>query len=68
MPRERGGEDEQRQRHPAPALVQRRARDLQQQCERADEAEREEEDVEPGGPAVEECVSNDAECYGDAEQ
>ena len=33
VPRERGGEDEQRQRHPTPALVQWRPRDLQQQCE-----------------------------------
>ena len=41
---------------------------LQQQRERADEADREEEDVEPGRPAVEEHVPERAECDGDTEQ
>ena len=68
MPRERGGEDEQRQRHPAPTLVQRRAGDASAAGERADEADSEEQDVEPGRPAVKECVSERAECYGDTEQ
>ena len=68
VPGERACEEQQRQSHPASALVERRVRDAQQQGQRADEEGSEEEDVQTGRPAVEEHVPERAQCDGDAEQ